>query len=110
MSFRDILTGLWLSVNSVKGKSALQLSRELGCQYKTAWVFLMKMREAIATRREDIVLEGEIHIDGKREDALRVRTHPHSRHSNRGQQRGVGVREEARPQGVDDPCRRALQL
>lgn len=25
----------------------------------------MKMREAIATRREDIVLEGEIHIDGK---------------------------------------------
>lgn len=65
MSFRDILMGLWLSVNSVKGKSALQLSRELGCQYKTAWVFLMKMREAIAARREDIVLEGEIHIDGK---------------------------------------------
>ena len=27
MSLRDILTGLWLSVNSVKGKSALQLSR-----------------------------------------------------------------------------------
>jgi hypothetical protein len=54
MPFRDILTGLWLSVNSVKGKSALQLSRELGCQYKAAWVFLMKMREAIATRREDM--------------------------------------------------------
>jgi hypothetical protein len=53
MPFRDILTALWLSVKSVKSKSALQLSRELGCRYKAAWVFLMKMREAIATRRED---------------------------------------------------------
>lgn len=33
MSFQDILAGLWFSVNSVKGKSALQLSRELGVQY-----------------------------------------------------------------------------
>jgi hypothetical protein len=53
------------SVNSVKGKSALQLSRELGCQYKTAWVLLMKMREAISTRRFRTMLEGEIYIDGK---------------------------------------------
>ncbi|MGV2121854.1 IS1595 family transposase [Agrobacterium vitis] len=65
MSFQDILAGLWFSVNSVKGKSALQLSRELGCQYKTAWVLLMKMREAISTRRFRMMLEGEIHIDGK---------------------------------------------
>lgn len=65
MSFQDILAGLWFSVNSVKGKSALQLSRELGVQYKTAWVLLMKMREAVATRRFRMMLEGEIHIDGK---------------------------------------------
>lgn len=65
MSFQDILAGLWFSVNSVKAKSALQLSRELGCQYKTAWVLLMKMREAISTRRFRMMLEGEIHIDGK---------------------------------------------
>jgi transposase-like protein len=58
MSFQDILTGLWFSVNSVKGKSALQLSREIGCQYKTAWVMLMKMREAIGTRRLRMMLEG----------------------------------------------------
>ncbi|MBB3319740.1 molybdenum-dependent DNA-binding transcriptional regulator ModE [Rhizobium sp. BK181] len=37
-------------MNSVKGKSALQLSRELGVQYKTAWVLLMKMREVIMVR------------------------------------------------------------
>ncbi|MBO0129691.1 IS1595 family transposase [Agrobacterium sp. Rnr] len=65
MSFRDILPGLWFSVNSVKGKSALQLSRELGVQYKTAWVLLMKMGEAISTRRFRMILESEIHIDGK---------------------------------------------
>lgn len=65
MSFQDILAGLWFSVNSVKGKSALQLSRELGVQYKTAWVLLMKMREAVATRWFRMMLEGEIHIDGK---------------------------------------------
>jgi hypothetical protein len=54
-----------VSVNSVKGKSALQLSRELGVQYKTAWVLLMKIREAVATRRFRMMLEGEVHIDGK---------------------------------------------
>jgi transposase-like protein len=63
--FQDILAALWFSVNSVKGKSALQLSRELGCQYKTAWMLPMKMREAVATRRFRMMLEGEIHIDGK---------------------------------------------
>ncbi|WP_292155512.1 IS1595 family transposase [Mesorhizobium sp.] len=56
---------IWFSVNSVKGKAALQLSREIGVQYKTAWVLLMKLREAIAWRREDMVLEGEVEIDGK---------------------------------------------
>jgi hypothetical protein len=42
MSLQDILAGLWFSVNSVKGKSALRLSHELGVQYKTAWVLLIK--------------------------------------------------------------------
>ncbi|WP_436117059.1 hypothetical protein [Phyllobacterium sp. LjRoot231] len=33
--------------NSVKGKAALQLSRELGVQYKTAWVLSLKIKEAL---------------------------------------------------------------
>ena len=49
----------------MKGKSALQLSRERGCQFKTACVLLRKMREAVATRRARMGLDGEIHIDGK---------------------------------------------
>jgi hypothetical protein len=47
-------------VNSVKGKAALQLSREIGVQYKTAWVLLMELREAIAQRRNEMVLEDEV--------------------------------------------------
>lgn len=65
LSFKKMLTAIWFSVNSVKGKAALQLSREIGVQYKTAWVLLMKLREAIAARRENMLLEGEVEIDGK---------------------------------------------
>lgn len=43
MTFRDILVAMWFSANSAKGKNALQLSRELGCQYKTAWALMKKM-------------------------------------------------------------------
>lgn len=65
LSFKKMVIAIWFSVNAVKGKAALQLSREIGVQYKTAWVLLMKLREAIAWRREDMVLEGEVEIDGK---------------------------------------------
>lgn len=60
-----MLIALSFSANSVKGKAALQLSREIGVQYKTAWVLLMKLREAIAWRREEMALDGEVEIDGK---------------------------------------------
>lgn len=65
LSFKKMLIAIWFSANSVKGKAALQLSREIGVQYKTAWVLLMKLREAIAWRREEMVLDGEVEIDGK---------------------------------------------
>ncbi|WP_284284336.1 IS1595 family transposase [Mesorhizobium amorphae] len=65
LSFKKMVMAIWLSVNSVKDKAALQLSREIGVQFKTAWVMLVKRREAIAWRREDMVLEGEVEIDGK---------------------------------------------
>lgn len=65
LSFKKMLIAIWFSVNSAKGKAALQLSREIGVQYKTAWVLLMKLRETIAARRDTMVLEGEVEIDGK---------------------------------------------
>jgi hypothetical protein len=41
-------------VNGVKGHSALQLSRDLNCQYKTAFVLSHKLREAIEAEHRKI--------------------------------------------------------
>lgn len=65
LPFKKMLIAIWFAANCAKGKAALQLSRELGVQYKTAWVLLMKLREVVAARREDMVLDGEVEIDGK---------------------------------------------
>lgn len=65
LSFWKMLTAIWMSVNAVKGKAALHLSRELGIQYKTAWVLSLKIKEALGLRRVDMELDGEVQMDGK---------------------------------------------
>jgi hypothetical protein len=52
LPFKKMLLAIWFAANCAKGKAALQLSRELGVQYKTAWVLLMKLREVVASRRD----------------------------------------------------------
>ena len=64
LKFRQILAIIAMSANAVKGKAALQVARELGVQTKTAWLNLMKLREALAARRGDMLLDGEVEIDG----------------------------------------------
>jgi len=64
LSFRQMLGALVLSVDAVKNEAALLLTRQLGVSYKTAFVLMMKTREAIAAERPFIKLEGEIEIDG----------------------------------------------
>ncbi len=44
---RDYLLAIAIFANGAKGYSALQLSRDLGCQYKTAFVLAHKLRVAI---------------------------------------------------------------
>src|SRR4051812_18039934 len=44
---RDYLLAIAIFANGAKGHSALQLSRDLDCQYKTAFVLAHKLREAI---------------------------------------------------------------
>jgi len=51
------------SVQSVKGKAAHQLKRELGVAYKTAFVLLHKLRECIAILRRDLKHEGTVEMD-----------------------------------------------
>lgn len=65
LSFWKMLTAIWMSVNAVKGKAALHLSRTLGVQYKTAWVLSLKIKEALGLRRIGMKLEGEVQMDGK---------------------------------------------
>ena len=47
-----------------KGMSAVQFSRTMDVQYKTAWVFCHKMREALADDTDTHQLSGEVEIDG----------------------------------------------
>lgn len=64
LQFRDLLLAIAIFANGVKGHSALQLSRELGVQYKTAFVLLHKIREAIGIEQDVSGLTGEIEVDG----------------------------------------------
>ena len=49
MPLRNYLAAIAIFCNEVKGKSALALSRDLGVQYKTAFVLAHKLREAMAS-------------------------------------------------------------
>ncbi|WP_291842824.1 IS1595 family transposase [Maricaulis sp.] len=64
MDFTDLLAAIFLFVNSSKGKSAVQMSRELDVQYKTAWVLCHKLREAMQGEYENATVSGEVEIDG----------------------------------------------
>lgn len=65
MDFVDLLAAICIIVNASKGVSMVQLSRDLDCQYKTAFVLAHKLREAIAQEvHTGEVLEGHVEIDG----------------------------------------------
>jgi transposase-like protein len=64
MSFTDLLAAICLFVNGAKGMSAVQMSRDLDCQYKTAFVMMHKLREALSAELEGLRLSGEVEIDG----------------------------------------------
>lgn len=65
LSFRKLMMAIWEDVTAVKGLAALHLTRKLGVEYKTAWVLLAKIREAIGKRRARMKLWGSVQIDGK---------------------------------------------
>jgi transposase-like protein len=64
MAFVDLLAAICLFVNGAKGMSAVQFSRDLDCQYKTAFVLAHKLREALAAEVAGHKLDGEVEIDG----------------------------------------------
>ena len=64
LSYRDLLAAMAIFVNGAKGISALQLSRDLDVQYKTAFVLAHKLREAMGAEMKTRTLSGHVEIDG----------------------------------------------
>jgi transposase-like protein len=64
MPIRDYLLAIAIFVNGAKGYSALQLSRDLCRNYKTAYVLAMKLREAVAAGVEGEKASGHVEVDG----------------------------------------------
>jgi len=67
LPLRIYLAAVAVFTNEVKGKSMLALSRDLGIQYKTAFVLAHKMREAMAADSHGLTVGGEgktAEIDG----------------------------------------------
>jgi transposase-like protein len=67
LPLRSYLLAIAIFCNEVKGKSMLALSRDLGMQYKTAFVLAHKMREAMAAEMRGARVGGEgwkAEIDG----------------------------------------------
>lgn len=64
LPMQTILLAIVLFVQSVKGIPALQLSRNLDVQYKTALVLCQKLRDALWRSRDTSQLKGEVEMDG----------------------------------------------
>lgn len=64
MPVRDYLLALAIFANAAKGISALQMSRDMGVQYKTAYVLCQKIRSAIEAAQRHIKLSGVVEVDG----------------------------------------------
>jgi transposase-like protein len=61
------LAAIVIFVNEVKGKSARALSRDLGVQYKTAFVLAHKIREAMGASMKNVIIGGAgrtVEVDG----------------------------------------------
>lgn len=64
LAFVDLLAAICLFVNGSKGRSAVQFSREMNVQYKTAWVMAHKLREAMQDEVDGAKVSGEVEVDG----------------------------------------------
>jgi hypothetical protein len=65
LSVREILTAIYTFVNSTKSVSAAALARELGCQWKTAWLLTQKIREMLLKSNDyETLLKGTVEMDG----------------------------------------------
>lgn len=64
LAFVDLLGAIFLVANAAKGMSTLQLARTIDVSYKTAFVLIHKLREAIRAETEGLTLTGTVEVDG----------------------------------------------
>ena len=64
LPIRTLLFAIAIFVNGAKGHPALQLSRDLDVQYKTAFVLQHKLREAIGAENASTTVSGDVAVDG----------------------------------------------
>jgi transposase-like protein len=64
LAFVDLLGAIALLANAAKGLSALQLSRCINVSYKTAFVLVHKLREALACETREMILNATVEVDG----------------------------------------------
>ena len=65
---QDWIYAIYSVLTARKGVSAMQISKELGCQYRTAWHMLHRIREACASGElplERVVEVDETYIGGR---------------------------------------------
>ena len=60
---QDWIYAVYSVLTARKGVSAMQLSKELGCQYRTAWYMLQRIREACDSGMFQMELTGTVEID-----------------------------------------------
>jgi transposase-like protein len=63
LAFVDLLGAICLFVNAAKRVSAVQMSRDLDVQHKTAFVLRHKLREAMKAEPRDARLDGEVEVE-----------------------------------------------
>jgi transposase-like protein len=91
LPLKKILMGIVALANAVKGMSALQLMRHMNVQYKTAYVFYHRLREALyAARPEFPAWTGKVEIDG-------AYLHSSTRLSNRAKDRKTLSKKSPKP-------------
>lgn len=64
LPLQTTLMAICIFVNAAKGISAIQLSRDLDVQYKTAWVLLHKIRESLMDYDSSRPFQGVAEMDG----------------------------------------------
>jgi hypothetical protein len=64
LPYVDMLGAICIIANATKGLSALQLSRDMDVQHKTAWLLAHKIREALASEMANETVGGTVEIDG----------------------------------------------